>query len=75
MHQAAHDRENDERIIDIDTDLLVIIVVYLFPDEEGKSREKHLYSTVNGKVSQNDGKKSFFLTHEKKFETFFFFLL
>ena len=48
-------------------------MVYFFVDEEEKCMEKQLYYVVNGKVSQNAGKKSFFLTHEKKFETFFFF--
>ena len=40
--------------------------MYFFPDEEGKSREKHLYSTVNGKVSQSP--QNFFFLKNKYFK-------
>ena len=45
----------------IDTDLLVVTVVYFFfVDKEEKCTEKKkLYSTVNGKVSQSPKKKFF----------------
>ena len=50
-------------------------MVYFFVDEEEKCKEKKLYSTVNGKVSQSSGKNRFFfffLTNEQKFEFFYF---
>ena len=67
------DRENDEKIIDIDIYLYRFVGcnsdVVFFVNEEEKCKEKQLHFVVNCKVSQNPRKNIdiFFLMNEQIF--------
>ena len=54
------DRENEEKITDIDTNLYKCVGcnsdVIFFTNKEEKCKEKQLHFVVNCKVSQNHGK-------------------